>query len=274
MHRPRILLVLALCLAGLALPSAQTRLAGSKRGPGPVIAVGGGGTTDAIVRRTLELAGGDKAVVVVLPQASAENDGTESAQMWRDAGAREARVVDFGDANRARASLEAATLIWIPGGDQNRFMTAIAGTGLSDVIRERHRAGVAVGGTSAGAAVLSKVMITGDADLESLRSGKTVTADGLGIWPDVIVDQHFLRRQRHNRLISLVLDRPTLVGVGIDEGTAAILVGSTINVVGRSAVMIVDARSAEITKAAPGEPVAGRGVKVTILRNGMSVSLR
>ncbi len=270
----RLLLVLALCLPAVTRPIAQTPVAGTKLGPGPVIAVGGGGTTDGIVRKTLELAGGDKAVVVVLPQASAESDGKESAQMWRDGGAREARVVDFGDAGRARAALEAATLIWIPGGDQNRFMKAIAGTGLDDVIRERHRAGVAVGGTSAGAAVLSKVMITGDADLESLGSGKTITADGLGIWPDAIVDQHFLRRQRHNRLISLVLDRPTLVGVGVDEATAAILVGSTVSVVGRSAVMIVDARHADVAKATPGEPVAGRNVKVTILRNGMSASLR
>jgi cyanophycinase len=274
MRRRRILLALGLGLAGVALSSAQARPAEGRRGPGPVIAVGGGGTTDAIVRRTLELAGGANAIVVVLPQASAESDGTESAQMWRDAGARDARVVDFGNATLARAALESATLIWIPGGDQNRFMKAVAGTGLDHVIRERHRAGVAVGGTSAGAAVLSKVMITGDADLESLGSGKTVTAEGLGIWPDVIVDQHFLRRQRHNRLISLVLDRPALVGVGIDEGTAAILVGTTISVVGRSAVMIVDARSADIAKAAPGESVAGRNVKVTILRDGMSVSLR
>jgi cyanophycinase len=274
MPRRRFLLVLVLCLTAAAAASAQTRPAGTGRGPGPVIGVGGGGTTDAIVRRTLELAGGNKAIVVVLPQASAESDGKESAQMWRDGGAREARVVDFGDASRARAALEAATLIWIPCGDQNRFMKAIAGTGLDDVIRERHRAGVAVGGTSAGAAVLSKVMITGDADLESLRSGKTVTAEGLGSWPDVIVDQHFLRRQRQNRLMSLVLDRPALVGVGVDEATAAIVVGPTISVVGRSAVMIVDARSADIAKAAPGQPVAGRNVKVTILRDGMSVSLR
>jgi cyanophycinase len=272
MRSHRVPLVIALCLAALALPGAQTGAA--KRGVGPVIAVGGGGTTDGIIRRTLELAGGKTAMVVVLPQASAESDGSDSAQMWRAAGAREARVVDFGNATRARAALEAATLIWIPGGDQNRFMKAIAGTGLDDVIRERHRAGVAVGGTSAGAAVLSKVMITGDADLESLASGRTVTADGLGIWPEVIVDQHFLRRQRHNRLFSLVLDRPTLVGIGIDEGTAAILVGSTISVVGRSAVMILDARSAEIAKAAPNVPVAGRNVKVTILRDGMSVSFR
>ena len=66
-------------------------------------------------------------------------------------------------------------------------------------------------------------MFTGDADLESLTAGATVIAEGLGLWPEALVDQHFLKRQRDNRLISAVIDRPTLVGVGIDEGTAVIV---------------------------------------------------
>jgi cyanophycinase len=269
MRRWLIVLLMSCCVAvsNLAIVRGQ-------RGPGAVVAVGGGGTTDAIVKRTLELAGGSKAVVAVLPQSSEESNGDESVQMWREAGAREARAIDFGDVAKAKAALEVSTLIWMPGGDQTRFMKVIAGTGLADVIRARHRAGAVVGGTSAGAAVLSTVMITGDADLESLSSGRTVTTDGLGIWPDVIVDQHFLRRQRHNRLISLVLDRPRLVGVGIDEATAAILQGSTIHCLGRSAVMIVDARAADVAAATSGQPVAARNVKLTILRDGMSMSLR
>src|SRR4029078_12343215 len=106
----------------------------------------------------------------------------------------------------ARRAIEWATLIWMAGGDQNRFMKEIAGTGLDDLIRARHAAGVVIGGTSAGAAILSTVMLTGDADLKSVTSGKTLTAPGLGLWPDVIVDQHFLTRQRGSRLISAVLD--------------------------------------------------------------------
>jgi cyanophycinase len=135
----------------------------SAQSPGPIVAVGGGGTTDRIVQRTLELAGGPDAVVVVLPQSSAlENAGDSSVRMWREAGATSVRKVAFGDPD-ANAALEKATLIWIPGGDQNRFMKAITGTGLDDVIRARHRAGAVVGGTSAGAAVLSVRMITGKA---------------------------------------------------------------------------------------------------------------
>jgi cyanophycinase len=107
-----------------------------------------------------------------------------------------------------------------------------------------------------------------------LTAGKTVLAKGLGLWPDVIVDQHFLQRQRNNRLVSAVLDRPTLVGVGIDEATAVIVRGATFTVVGKSAVVVVDARQATVDKAAPGELVAGTNVKLSVLRQGMSYSLK
>lgn len=243
--------------------------------PGAIVAVGGGGTTDAIVKRTLELAGGPSAVVAVLPQSSAVADaGDSSVKMWLDAGARTAAKVQFDDLGVARRALDAATLIWIPGGDQNRFMKAITGTGLDDVIRARHRAGTAVGGTSAGAAVLSSAMITGQADLQALTAGRTELGQGLGLLPDVIVDQHFLRRQRSNRLISAVLDRPTLVGVGIDEATAAIFRGDVLEVVGRSSVVVVDARRAVRAPAAPGARVAGTGLTLAVLREGMTYSLR
>jgi hypothetical protein len=97
--------VLALLFGCVRLVSAQ----------GPLIAVGGGGTTDAIVARTLELAGGPTAIVAVLPQASvAEDVGADSAEMWRKACAKDVRVVTFGNRAAARRALEAATLIWIP----------------------------------------------------------------------------------------------------------------------------------------------------------------
>ena len=241
---------------------------------GAVVAVGGGGTTDAIVARTLALAGGTNAVVVVLPQSSAlEDAGNSSVKMWLDAGAKSASKVDFKD-GAAREALQAATLIWMPGGDQNRFMKAIDGTGLDEVIRARHRAGAVVGGTSAGAAVLSASMITGEADLQSLASRKTTLAKGLGIWPGAIVDQHFLRRQRSNRLLSAVMDNPTLIGVGIDEGTAAIFREGRIEVVGRSAVVVFDARTAKMERAAAGEVVAGTGIRTSVLRQGMVYEIR
>jgi cyanophycinase len=245
----------------------------SAQTPGAIVAVGGGGTTDAIIQRTLALAGGQNAVVVVLPQSSAvANTGDSSVKMWLSAGAKEARKVDFKDPG-AKAALEAATLIWMPGGDQNRFMKAIDGTGLDDVIRARNKAGTVVGGTSAGAAVLSALMITGEADLQSLAAGKTVLAKGLGLWTAGIFDQHFLRRQRNNRLLSAVLDHPGMIGVGIDEGTAAIVHDGRIEVVGRSAVVVFDSRGARVEKTTEG-PGAGIGIVTSVLREGMSLPLK
>jgi cyanophycinase len=260
-----------LCLV-LALLVPQASAPGA--GPGPIIAVGGGGTTDAIVARTLALAGGKEASVAVLPQSSEAKDaGDSSVKMWLDAGAKQAFKVEFADRAKAKALLESASLIWMPGGDQNRFMKVIAGTGLDDVIRARHRAGIAVGGTSAGAAVLSQSMITGDADLQSLTAHKTAIAHGLGLLTDVIVDQHFLRRQRQNRLMSAVLERPRQLGVGIDEATAAIFHNGKIDVLGRSAVVVIDARRAHVETIAADRPVAASDVQVTILRDGMSLAV-
>ena len=242
---------------------------------GAVVAVVGGGTTDLIVSRTLALAGGKNAVVAVLPQSSELADaGDSSVKMWLEAGAKSAQKVAFDDRVAARAALTAASLIWMPGGDQNRFMKAIDGTGLAELILTRYRDGAIVGGTSAGAAVLSSMMITGDADLKSLTAGKTVLGKGLGLLTNVIVDQHFLQRQRGNRLISAILDHPDMVGVGIDEATAVIFRDDTFEVVGKSSVVVVDARKAKREKAAAGQLVAGTNLSLAVLREGMGYSLR
>src|SRR6187551_2010461 len=105
---------------------------------GSLVVVGGGGTGPEIVSKALALAGGTNAIVVVLPQSSAEPDaGDSSVKMWLEAGAKQAAKLSFSDPEAAE-KLRGATLIWMPGGDQNRFMQAIAGTGVDEVIRERH----------------------------------------------------------------------------------------------------------------------------------------
>ena len=262
----RLLPLLLACLAAAVPGYAQT---------GTLIVVGGGNTGPDIVSAVLAIAGGSNAVIAVLPQASAEPDaGDGSIAMWKAAGAKAVVKVSFADRAAAAATLNRATLIWMPGGDQNRFMKAIQGTGLDDIIRDRYRHGAAVGGTSAGAAVLVQSMFTGDADLKSLKGGTTVIAPGLGLWPEVLVDQHFLTRQRDNRLLSAVLDHPDLVGVGIDESTGVVVRGQAFDVIGRSSVVIIDARHAEVDTTAPGQPVSARGVSVSVLHAGQHYDLR
>jgi len=167
-----------------------------------------------------------------------------------------------------------ATFIWFPGGDQVKLMKAFEGTGIAEAIRARHAEGALVGGTSAGAAVMSRVMITGDGyDLQSITAGKTQTAPGLGLLPDAVVDQHFLKRQRDNRLISLVLDHPDLVGIGIDEATAIFVTGREFEVLGQSSVVVIDARKAAVDKASAGGLATGRGLRLSVLKAGMTFSL-
>jgi cyanophycinase len=261
------LFALPISLAGCALtparPSVRTEL----------VIVGGGGTTPPIVARALELARGPESYVVVVPQASErEERGVESAQMWRDAGAANVvNLTDLSDRERARAELERADLIWFGGGDQKLLMQALRDADLIETVQRRARCGVVCGGTSAGAAVMSRVMITGEGtdELKLIAPGATVVAEGLGLLPGTIVDQHFLARQRNNRLVGAVLDHPDLVGVGIDERTALIVVDGRAEVLGEGGVVLYDARHAEVEVAAPGQRSAARGIEMHVLRSGM-----
>ena len=244
---------------GLALFLTAPLTSAAENPRGHLVVVGGGATDHRIVERALALAGGVTAQVAILPQASALPDaGENSAAMWRELGVEKVRVVDATATAEARTILESAAVIWMPGGDQNKLMAALTAAHLDELIRARYRAGAVVGGTSAGAAVVSEVMLTGEADLQSLTPGATKTAPGLALWPEVIVDQHFLKRQRFNRLLSAVLDHPDKIGVGIDEGTAVIVSGGRWEVLGASSVLIVDARH------------AADGIRLRVLRPGMN----
>jgi cyanophycinase len=175
------------------------------------------------------------------------------------------------DAAAARQAVESAAFVWFPGGDQNKLMKAFEGTGVASVIARRYQAGAVVGGTSAGAAAISAVMLTGDADLQSITVGATKTAPGLGLWPQAIVDQHHLKRQRQSRLISVVLEHPTLVGVGIDERTAVIVSsGRQAEVVGESTVLVFDARKATVEARQVGQHAAAQGMTLHVLTAGMT----
>jgi len=254
-------LALALALAGCAGVSAKHGAAAPR---GKLVVVGGGGTPEDVIARTIALAGGPDARAVVLAQASSRPEaGEESAAFWRGKGLTRVANLDLADREAARKAIESADLVWFPGGDQVRLLDAIEAAGVAAAIRARYAAGAVVGGTSAGAAVMSSTMILGGetADLTAVRSGSVATKDGLGLLPGSIVDQHFLKRQRFNRLLSAVLDHPDLVGIGIDERTAIVVDGSRLEVLGESAVLVLDARG-------------GSGdVRLRVLRSGAELDL-
>jgi cyanophycinase len=272
-------------ICALALAVSATTIAAQR--PGPLYIVGGGRQPEALVRDFVQLAGGaGRARIVVMAMASADGraSGEAKAADLRALGA-DARNVwltreqALGDS--AARLLDGATGIWFGGGDQNRLMAVLRGTPVAEAIRARHRAGAVVGGTSAGAAVLSTPMITGEerrpagADTTEgwtrVARGTVATVEGLGFVTNAVIDQHFVRRRRHNRLLSLVLEGPVRLGVGIDEGTALVVDpdGAWRVADGSASVVLVyDARRARITPA-DSAPLAGSELRLHVLRAGM-----
>ncbi len=278
---------LLLATASCATTAAAGHPASNEPARGHLVIVGGGPIPDAILERFLALAGGGNARIVVFPMASEDPDaGLELTEDFRMLGAKAERLVlthEQADAEDAAKRLDGVTGIWFGGGDQSRLTAALRGTRTEQAIKERFRRGAVVGGTSAGAAVMSTPMLTGeekkpggdrppakdssDAYMTIARDD-VVTADGFDLLPGAIVDQHFVRRRRNNRLLSLVLEHPDRVGVGIDESTALEVGPDGVwNVLGASVAVVFDARGARVTP--PSASVLGaEGVRLHVLPAG------
>lgn len=205
---------------------------------GSLLIVGGGDTPVTVQQRFVELAGGGGlARVAVLPMASTEGDeeANEVIDDLRKLGA-DAELLAFApedmDSDAAVRRLEGYTGYWFIGGDQSRLANALRHTRVLDTLERRYMEGAVVGGTSAGASVMSSMMLTGKTvvpadeettDMLNIARGVMELSLGFGFIRGAIVDQHFMRRARYNRLISAVLDHPLMLGVGIDEETALLV---------------------------------------------------
>ncbi|HVF39447.1 MAG TPA: cyanophycinase [Gemmatimonadaceae bacterium] len=253
---------------------------------GHLLLVGGGPIPTGVTRLFIDLAGGrGRARIAVIPTASAlASTGPDNVATLKGLGA-DAFVVNI---TRTEANddsivrkLDGATGIWFSGGDQNRITAAMSNTRAERAIRDRYMSGAVIGGTSAGAAVMSERMFTGDERrpggsrplTDSTQANVTidrenvVTAIGFGLLRGAIVDQHFVRRRRHNRLVSVVLEDPTTVGVGIDEATALhVHPDGTWRVVGATAVVVIDARTAAVTPR--GSMLGASGIRMHVLPAG------
>lgn len=145
-------------------------------------------------------------------------------------------------------SLKNAKLVYISGGDQNRFMKIIDGTPVSDLIHACYKQGGVIAGTSAGAAVMSEKMITGnelkhpqyEETFRNIEAQNIEIAKGLGLVTNAIIDQHFIKRSRYNRLITSAIEYPKLKMIGIDESTAIIVDGDSAEVTGLSQVILIE----------------------------------
>lgn len=213
---------------------------------GAVILAGGGETTPEIPQTLLKLAGGVNARIVILAhvQQDVARGGRRSAEFFAENGAQNVVAPDTLDAGELTALVQAARGVWVPGGDQNRFMERLgASTALLQAIHSVVERGGVVGGTSAGASLMGARMPTGDHSPEGdLKVGASPTAPAIGVLPNALIDQHFLKRQRLPRLLCALLENPNLTGIGVDEDGWAIVQGKKLTVQ-RAQVVIARARA-------------------------------
>ena len=223
---------------------------------GTVIVIGGAEDKirdRIILNRFVTLAGGEEAIVCVISTASSL--GHEAGERYRavfsELGVRAVRPLhamtraQANDETFARAVRD-ATGIFLTGGNQLRLSSTLGGTRLAEAVLERFRHGAVIAGTSAGASAMSSHMIAFGASGATPKHRMAAIAAGLGVLPGVIVDQHFQQRNRLGRLLSLIAQNPSLLGLGVDEDTAGVVGPDLVlEVIGRGSVTVVDGAAAE-----------------------------
>lgn len=230
---------------------------------GTLVIAGGGGLPAELTAEFVRLAGGEASNIVVIPTASKDADRPDDGRTekaWMERGAGTVTVLHTRSKKEANgvafiAPLKNATGVWFGGGSQSRITDAYLGTKVEKELRALLERGGVIGGSSAGAAIMTKVMITGG-------NPKAKTGPGFGFLQGVVVDQHFLRRNRVNRLLGVLNSNRGLVGIGIDEGTGIVCAGDEIRAIGRSYVSIFVPQP------------RGQPMRVEILNDGENANLK
>jgi len=231
--------------------TAQTKLSSIK---GKLFIIGGGNRSLALMKTLVATAAfGPKDFAVVLPMSSEEPDTSFYYFKEDFEPASSIALVNFNftkdNTNNKKwlDSLEHAKLIFITGGDQERFMDVVLNTPVYAAIHKAFANGATIAGTSAGAAVMSQHMITGkeltdtgiSRTFNKIHQNNIEIKEGLGLITTAVIDQHFIVRSRYNRLLSAIAKYPTLACIGVDEATAIIVQGNKITVAGQSQVVLL-----------------------------------
>jgi len=215
---------------------------------GKLFIIGGGSRPMDMMKELVRISMSDEGYALVMAQSSIEPDTSffyvnEQLVEFTD------RPIIHLDSARAENfpidSIVNADLIYLTGGNQNRFLEKVSDE-MQEAIKRAYREGATIAGTSAGAALMSKVMITGDQkkepEYESTYSrlvyGNSITTEGLGLLDSVVVDQHFVARSRYNRILSVMADLDYPMGAGIEESTALVVFPEGATVVGEGQVMV------------------------------------
>jgi cyanophycinase len=256
----------------------------SKRGF--IIPIGGGEDKQKemlIHRKFVEFSGGTDSDIVVVPTASQlEETGPDYNEIFRDLGAGQVEFLPITsredcDNPSYVEMLDRATGIFMTGGNQLRLSTILGGSLVTQKIRRCNAAGVPVAGTSAGASIMSEHMVAGGSGSSGPSEDGVNLAPGMGLTNAVIIDQHFTQRNRLGRLLSASSYNPFLIGLGIDEDTAAFIGADDVfEVVGSGTVTVVDAGDmtySSMWQASSGEALSLLGLKIDILGEGCRYDL-
>jgi cyanophycinase len=229
--------------------------------------------------------GGTDGIIAIIPSASREPVliGERYQKIFEEMAAKYVKVLDIRDRSQGedpyfQEYVEECTGVFLTGGDQLRLCGLLADTPLMERIRQRVQLGeISLAGTSAGAAVMGHHMIAGGSSGESPNRSLVDMAMGLGIIPEVIVDQHFHNRNRMARLLSAIAAYPERLGIGIDEDTCAMFEkDGMIQVIGKGTVTILDARGMSYTNQAEVEatdPLSLHNLQLHILSHGDSYNI-
>lgn len=231
-----------------------------QKAKGKLFIIGGGKRSNELMKNLVEISGADSdGYALVLPMASEIPDTvTYSAiKQFNEIGLKnvfELNILPTQIISKSLIdSIKNACLIYITGGDQNRFMSLDKDNVITDAITDAYQKGATISGTSAGAAVMSKKMITGKefkhdeytGNFRTIEANNIEIVNGLGLLQNAIIDMHFIKRMRMNRLISVCLENPEEACIGIDESTAILVEGNNAKVYGQSQVIVLHHKTAE-----------------------------
>ena len=218
---------------------------------GNLVLIGGGKRPESVMKQIVALQKDGPFLIVPMASGIADTVGWEHRDMFKELGAKnvEIMMLQKGDSTNSEIvkKFESAGGIWFSGGDQNRLMQFIGNTAIKSAIHKAYENGALITGTSAGTAIQSEWMITGDERFPinervyfgQIRTQNTILEPGLGLLKGIIIDQHFIRRSRSNRLITALLDEPVSSVAGIDESTALwFKPNGNVEVIGKGQVLI------------------------------------
>ncbi len=223
---------------------------------GNLLLIGGGNRSQEILKEMVKLANGNILIVPLASSIPAEVAASAKSQL-ETVGATSVSVFSCSTENVDReiclTEIKNARLVYFTGGSQNQLFSAFKNSQALRILRARHSKNLHLAGTSAGTAIMSEIMITGNplppyTQLQGVKPQMVEIAKGFGFVKSFILDQHFLKRSRQDRLLSAVLDSDVRVGVGIDESTAILInEDESFRVIGDSLVMVIDARKANVS---------------------------